>query len=91
MMVFDLVEMGFQALVRKRLKSRLRLTRMFNKIVERMNKPWMVVGDFNDIASITRRKKGAQVSIKKCNVFRNRINGCNLIAIRTIGPKYTWR
>lgn len=64
---------------------------VLNKIVERMNKPWMVVGDFNDIASITRRKKGAQVSIKKCNVFRNRINDCNLIAIGTIGPKYTWR
>lgn len=30
------------------------------------------------------------MSLRKCNIFRERINGCKLIDIGTNDPKFTW-
>lgn len=50
----------------------------------------MVVGDFNDIASPTEKKGATQVSMRKRNTFRERINMCKLININMIRPKFRW-
>lgn len=56
-----------------------------------MTKPWLLTGDFNDVAGSLDKKGGAPVCHRKCKLFRDRINNCNLIHLETAGPKYTWR
>ncbi|XP_050885085.1 uncharacterized protein LOC127088210 [Lathyrus oleraceus] len=60
------------------------------KITDRINGAWMIVGDFNDISSSLGKKGGAQVSIRRCKTFRERINNYKLIDINMIGPKFIW-
>lgn len=60
------------------------------KIADRINGALMITGDFNDISSSLRKKGGAQVSIRRCKTFRERINNCKLIDINMIGPKFIW-
>jgi len=38
-----------------------------------MNDSWLLVGDFNDIASVNKKKGGVPASIRKCNIFKDRI------------------
>ncbi|KAL7190541.1 hypothetical protein ACSBR2_022760 [Camellia fascicularis] len=56
-----------------------------------MDKPWLVVGDFNDYASQGERRNftPSQSSAKTQN-FLERINNCNLIDLGSSGPKITW-
>jgi hypothetical protein len=56
-----------------------------------MQEPWLLAGDFNDIASVEEKKGGAAASIRKCNIFRERINTCRLLDLGAMGAKYTWR
>lgn len=51
----------------------------------------MLLGDFNDILSQEEKKGGALVSLRKCQIFKQRINDFNLMDIGAIGPGYTWR
>jgi hypothetical protein len=60
-------------------------------IADRMLEPWMIAGDFNDIVCAAEKKNGAPVSIRRCNIFRERINSCNLMDLGTIGAKFAWR
>lgn len=41
-----------------------------NQISEKMDKTWMLGGDFNAISSISEKKGGARVSLKNFNTFR---------------------
>lgn len=52
--------------------------------------PWAIMGDFNDISTMTEKHGGRDVSAR-CKVFSNRINACNLFDIDIYGPKFTWR
>lgn len=42
--------------------------------------PWLLAGDFNDIAVVNEKKGGAQVSAKKCTTLRNNIEHPSEIA-----------
>ncbi|GAU51239.1 hypothetical protein TSUD_129860 [Trifolium subterraneum] len=53
--------------------------------------PWLVAGDFNDIASADEKGGGVTASRRKCNIFKERIDACNLIDMGAMGPKFTWR
>lgn len=53
--------------------------------------PWILAGDFDDIASVADKKGGAPVSLCKCKIFSDRINDCKLMNIEADGPKFTWR
>ncbi|XP_058733248.1 uncharacterized protein LOC131604851 [Vicia villosa] len=53
--------------------------------------PWLVAGDFNDVADSTEKRGGLQVSNSRCAIFRNRITDCNLNDLETRGCRYTWR
>ncbi|XP_058752916.1 uncharacterized protein LOC131626114 [Vicia villosa] len=56
-----------------------------------MTEPWLLAGDFNDVASSLDKKGGAPVSHRKCKLFMDKINNCKLVHLETAGPKYTWR
>jgi hypothetical protein len=58
-------------------------------IAASMHSPWMLAGDFNDIASEEEKKGGVVVSIRKCNIFKNRINDCNWMDLGAVGSKFT--
>ncbi|XP_058741035.1 uncharacterized protein LOC131613378 [Vicia villosa] len=53
--------------------------------------PWIVAGDFNDIASANEKRGGSQVLSRKCNIFRSNMEECNLHDLGSSGPKFTWR
>ncbi|CAJ2644330.1 unnamed protein product [Trifolium pratense] len=56
-----------------------------------INKPWLVMGDFNEIAYPDEKKGGAPVDVKKCQIFNSWINDCNLLEVTTAGTRFTWR
>jgi hypothetical protein len=56
-----------------------------------MREPWLLAGDFNDIMSMNEKKGGVPASIRKCNLFKERIDACQLIDIGSVGAIYTWR
>lgn len=52
---------------------------------------WLIASDFNDIATPTEKKAGAPVCLRKCQLFSDRINNCNLLDLGAIGSNFTWR
>ncbi|XP_058726696.1 uncharacterized protein LOC131598077 [Vicia villosa] len=56
-----------------------------------INISWLVAGDFNDIAFAKEKKGGSIVSVRKCKIFRDNMEECNLTNMQTKGPYYTWR
>jgi hypothetical protein len=56
-----------------------------------MTGAWMMAGDFNDIKCAEEKRGGANVSLRRCNKFQERIDGCRLIDLGASGPKFTWR
>ncbi|XP_058766533.1 uncharacterized protein LOC131640142 [Vicia villosa] len=52
--------------------------------------PWLLAGDFNNIAFASEKKGGAQAYSRKCKVFRNNIEECSLMDLGACGPAYTW-
>ncbi|XP_058773464.1 uncharacterized protein LOC131647604 [Vicia villosa] len=60
-------------------------------IADSKNLSWLVAGDLNDIAKVEDKKGGAPVSLRKLNLFNDRVEACNLMELGSYGPKYTWR
>ncbi|MCI32166.1 hypothetical protein A2U01_0053378, partial [Trifolium medium] len=58
---------------------------------DQMREPWMLAGDFNDIACSAEKKGGVAASARKCNIFVERINSCHLLDLGYVGTKFTWR
>ncbi|XP_058767392.1 uncharacterized protein LOC131641086 [Vicia villosa] len=56
-----------------------------------VNSSWLLAGDFNDIAFAHEKKGGAPASSRKCKLFRDNMNDCNLLDLGANGPAYTWR
>ncbi|KAI8014297.1 hypothetical protein LOK49_LG05G01952 [Camellia lanceoleosa] len=60
-------------------------------MTENMDKPWLVVGDFNDYASQGEKRSFTSTqSSNRSQKFLERINNCNLINLGSSGPKMTW-
>lgn len=53
--------------------------------------PWMLAGDFNEIASVDEKSGGAPASYSRCRKFKDWIEECKLIDLGYLGPKFTWR
>lgn len=51
---------------------------------------WLAAGDFNDILSQEEKKGGAPINVRKCNLFRERINNCDLMDMGYVGSRFTW-
>ncbi|PNY01900.1 hypothetical protein L195_g025203 [Trifolium pratense] len=50
-----------------------------------------MLGDFNEIAHPKEKKGGAPNDARKCHLFNNWINDCNLLKVTTSGTQFTWR
>ncbi|GAU35182.1 hypothetical protein TSUD_319920 [Trifolium subterraneum] len=61
------------------------------QLAANINESWLMVGDFNEIASPEEKKGGVQVDIKKCQQFNSWIYECNLLEVTTAASKFTWR
>ncbi|GAU43787.1 hypothetical protein TSUD_378120 [Trifolium subterraneum] len=60
-------------------------------LADTINIPWLMIGDFNEIAKLDEKKGGAPTDIRKCHNFNNWINECKLIEVTTVGTRFTWR
>ncbi|GER39014.1 LINE-type retrotransposon LIb DNA [Striga asiatica] len=55
-----------------------------------VNRPWIVMGDFNDFALLSERKGGSGSCLNRVLKFRERINDCNLLDVGCEGGTFTW-
>lgn len=53
--------------------------------------PWIVAGNFNDLASPSEKVGGTDFSYHKSYVFNQRINACNLMDLGFKGSPFTWK
>lgn len=53
----------------------------------RINEPWLLLGDFNEIASLGEQKGGAPPELQKCLQLARWINDCKLVEV-SIGTKF---
>ncbi|KAK4258521.1 hypothetical protein QN277_004963 [Acacia crassicarpa] len=53
--------------------------------------PWVVVGDFNDIASMDERIGGSSPNVSRMKIFQDRIQDCMLSDLGSSGPRFTWK
>ncbi|XP_029148790.1 uncharacterized protein [Arachis hypogaea] len=60
-------------------------------LAQNMGRPWMLVGDFNDIAYEYEKKGGAWVDTNACRRFQNWVNKYNLVDLEYVGSKFTWK
>lgn len=52
--------------------------------------PWLLMGDFNDIASTKEKFGGRPPNLNKIMFFNDFLNSCNLIDLGFTGPLFTW-
>ncbi|GAU49878.1 hypothetical protein TSUD_408170 [Trifolium subterraneum] len=64
---------------------------LLRQLATSINKPWLMMGDFNEIAYPDEKKGGAPANVKKYQIFNNWINDCNLLEVTTAGTRFTWR
>ncbi|XP_028769381.1 uncharacterized protein LOC114726829 [Neltuma alba] len=63
----------------------------WNVIAQEEKGPWLIGGDFNDIASLSEQSGGMGANINRCNAFRDWIHRNVLIDLDPVGPFFTWR
>ncbi|XP_057756534.1 uncharacterized protein LOC130975820 [Arachis stenosperma] len=63
---------------------------LLHNISRNMNLPWLMIGDFNDIAEQS-EKKGGGNDTHACRRFRGWIDKCNLIDVGYSGSRFTWK
>ena len=56
----------------------------------RFSKPWLALGDFNDITRASEVKGGAWVS-SRARAFRECLDDCGLIDLGAMGGFFTWK
>ncbi|KAL8161268.1 hypothetical protein V2J09_012757 [Rumex salicifolius] len=52
--------------------------------------PWLLMGDFNETASLDERTGNSDGMRKRCDNFQSWIDGMKLIELGFSGPKFTW-
>ncbi|KAK2647852.1 hypothetical protein Ddye_015341 [Dipteronia dyeriana] len=52
--------------------------------------PWVCVGDFNELLSMSDKVGGSDKSFSSMNQFRQAVDDCNLIDLGYSGPRLTW-
>ncbi|XP_058767398.1 uncharacterized protein LOC131641093 [Vicia villosa] len=61
------------------------------KLADDMEEPWLIMGDFNNIAKRSEKKGGLTASMTICQRMKNRMDDCKVTDMETHGPKFTWR
>ncbi|XP_072076475.1 uncharacterized protein [Arachis hypogaea] len=70
--------------------NRKELWENLQAIATHMRHPWMLIGDFNDIAKEHEKKGGTGSNEHACKRFKRRMDSCNLMDLGYVGTKYTW-
>lgn len=52
--------------------------------------PWLVCGDFNEIAHSNEKLGWKDRDAKQMGVFRETLSGCGLFDLGFVGPRFTW-
>ena len=60
------------------------------KVAELHNKPWIMVGDFNEPLTEEDKFGGREVSINRSLLFKECLDRCNMLDLGFSGPRYTW-
>lgn len=55
-----------------------------------VNGPWMLVGDFNTIATVEERSGGSAPNARNMEVFNDAIARCGVFLLEFDGPAFTW-
>lgn len=61
------------------------------KVLPNDTSSYLFMGDFNAILSLNDKKKNVHSIGKRCNLFGNFVNSCNLQDLGYVGPVYTWQ
>lgn len=56
-----------------------------------IRRPWMVIGDFNEILLTTEKVGGAAADSNRISRFGRWVQKCQLIDLGSKGPRFTWR
>lgn len=59
------------------------------ELAKGVTKPWIIIGDFNEIISEEEKKGGAPIDHNRCFHFRRWLNDYGLMNLETVGPRYT--
>ncbi|XP_074318238.1 uncharacterized protein LOC141655036 [Silene latifolia] len=54
------------------------------------NHPWLMAGDFNETRSINERHGGDQNMVRRCELFNDWVEDCELIELEFSGSSHTW-
>ncbi|RYR06409.1 hypothetical protein Ahy_B06g086141 [Arachis hypogaea] len=65
--------------------QRKEMWELLHNISRNMNLPWLMIGDFNDIAEQSKKKRKGRNDAHACRSFRGWIDKCNLIDIHMEG------
>ncbi|XP_058778740.1 uncharacterized protein LOC131652797 [Vicia villosa] len=71
--------------------SKKKLWDALKDISNTMRGPWMMAGDFNDIAYVSEKRGGVVPSFSKCKRMRDRTDICKVSDMEAKGPTFTWR
>ncbi|XLR45110.1 hypothetical protein S83_029770 [Arachis hypogaea] len=77
--------------LRKPSNLRKELWEQLTQIGNDMREPWVLIGDFNEIADPTEKKGGSKNNSQECRRFKERMDECKLMDLWFIGNKYTWK
>ncbi|KAK9689271.1 hypothetical protein RND81_09G048000 [Saponaria officinalis] len=70
--------------------NRVALWSELERFARNNNHPWLVAGDFNETRSLAERHGGDQNMARRCDIFNNWIENCELIELEFSGPSHTW-
>ncbi|KAL4602601.1 hypothetical protein ACB092_10G064700 [Castanea dentata] len=52
--------------------------------------PWIIFGDFNEIVHPSKKSGGQERDVKQMEGFRNCLGQCGLVAMGSVGQRFTW-
>ncbi|XP_029147110.1 uncharacterized protein [Arachis hypogaea] len=64
---------------------------LLQNIANRLDKAWLLTGDFNEIKDPIEKKGGGDTNNRACRKFKEWINHCGLIDLGFVGTRFTWR
>ncbi|XP_075084702.1 uncharacterized protein LOC142167957 [Nicotiana tabacum] len=71
------------------LEERLIIWNNLKTVANNLKRPWLVLGDFNEVTRASEKFEGLHVSINRISKFIDYLDHCKLVDLGFKGPKYT--